>query len=307
MVPDADGSGRVNMMPVSTEHPLSMCQHWVTATKVEDIEVQSGNTISQFYSRLGIAILGTVCDGDCGLDSMHQMLGETSCPQSRRALRQELFEYLLYRIETPWMHDVLLASQEISKDDLELYRAAAPHVQPPRPPPSEPPAVAPAAHSPTPTPPPPTGARSPDTADGDAIVAAPAPSDGNAVVAAESAQLIFKALSWSLSTKEEGILVHVARSLPKAALDEQIRAYLCEQERATTTLAVPNTTLAVPNAKVVAPVAVNVNHLKSRMQVAALYDKYLEDMGCKACRECPGARSRPSPSNMCLGEMTCAR
>ena len=132
-----------------------------------------------------------------------------------------------------------------------------------------------------------TGARFPDTAEGDAIVAAPAPSDGNAVVAAESAQLIFKALSWSLSTKEEGILVHVARSLPKAALDEQIRAYLCEQERATTTLAVPNTTLAVPNAKVVAPVAVNVNHLKSRMQVAGLYDKYLENMGYKGMKRVP--------------------
>ena len=141
--------------------------------------------------------------------------------------------------------------------------------------------------TPTPTLPPPTGARSPDTADGDANVAALAPSDGNAVVTAESAELIFKALSWSLSTKEEGILVHVARSLPKAALDEQIRAYLCEQERATTTLAVPNTTLAVPNAKVVAPVAVNVNHLKSRMQVAALYDKYLEDMGCKGMQRVP--------------------
>ena len=62
-----------------------------------------GHGLQGFYSSKGIAVLGTVMDGDCGIDLACQMLGLPQTREQREALRVELNEYLMARVNKPWM------------------------------------------------------------------------------------------------------------------------------------------------------------------------------------------------------------
>ena len=52
-----------------------------------------------FYSRLGVAVLGAVMDGDCGIDTMCAMLHRPQTEDERRATREELHDYLVDALE----------------------------------------------------------------------------------------------------------------------------------------------------------------------------------------------------------------
>ena len=47
------------------------------------------HTIEGFYSTLGLALLGTVVDGDCGIDVACQMEGLPQTAEQRTLLREE--------------------------------------------------------------------------------------------------------------------------------------------------------------------------------------------------------------------------
>ena len=47
-----------------------------------------------FYSTLGVAVLGTAMDGDCGIDVACQMLSLPQTPAQRAGLREETAELL---------------------------------------------------------------------------------------------------------------------------------------------------------------------------------------------------------------------
>ena len=87
MIPDARGAA--DMMPVSADHPLSLCTHYV-AGAIMDIPVPGDDkTIAGFYSNRRIAVVETVTDGDCGLDTMTLMAGLERSLQTRNDIRQD--------------------------------------------------------------------------------------------------------------------------------------------------------------------------------------------------------------------------
>jgi len=86
------GKGAPEMVPVSERHPLAMCRHYVAATRIIDKEpgeVVHGLAFEDFYYRLGVSLLGTVMDGDCGPDVWCQMLAIEQTAKNRSALREE--------------------------------------------------------------------------------------------------------------------------------------------------------------------------------------------------------------------------
>jgi len=232
-------AGHAIMRPVSEEHPLHMCRHWLAVTPLSEPFPEPGDSIRSFYSRCGLALLGSVVNGDCGPDVMCQMLGENLTGENFLRVRTELSEYLLARWRTHWMHNLLVACAEIDQDDLNCYRSTQDAAPPP-------PAVPPAAPGPA-TPPPFVDAINLDDLDlpdDDTIVGPPTPPppdlpelagpptprgtrDSEAAVAvAEQDEIEFReALAWATSSTDDVLLLSLRRSLPEAVLDEQVRAY----------------------------------------------------------------------------------
>ena len=109
--------------PVSEDQPLSECRHFVACHKLPTSLQCEGDSISAFYSRLGVVLLSTVMDGDCGLDVACKMLGLPTNASCRDELRREIAEYLLERHECPWMHQLLAVCEELPMEDVERIRS----------------------------------------------------------------------------------------------------------------------------------------------------------------------------------------
>ena len=54
---------------------------------------------------------------------MTMMLGIPSSVSARQDLRIELSDYLIARIREPWLHDIMVACQELRLEDVKLYRS----------------------------------------------------------------------------------------------------------------------------------------------------------------------------------------
>ena len=106
------------MVPVSETHPLSMCSHFVAAVPMEGVCHEGGPGLQGYYSSRGLAVLGTVMDGDCGVDVACQMLCLPQTPDQRAALRVEISDYLLARVNKPWMQEVMGTLHEVNLDDV---------------------------------------------------------------------------------------------------------------------------------------------------------------------------------------------
>ena len=83
------------MMPVSEAHPLDMCSHFVAAVACPGICSEGGPGLQGYYSSKGVAVLGTVMDGKCGIDVACQMLGLPQTLAQRAVLREDIGVYLL--------------------------------------------------------------------------------------------------------------------------------------------------------------------------------------------------------------------
>ncbi len=70
-------AGKAVMQHVSEEHLLHECRHWTAGHHTTELlEPPVGASgIQAFYSHPGAVLLGTVVDGDCGLDVACMMLG----------------------------------------------------------------------------------------------------------------------------------------------------------------------------------------------------------------------------------------
>ena len=79
---------------------------------------EGGPGLQGFYSSKGLAFLGTVMDGDCGIDVACQMLCLPQTFAQRVALREEISDYLLARVNKPWMQEVMGILQEVNIDDV---------------------------------------------------------------------------------------------------------------------------------------------------------------------------------------------
>ena len=257
-----------------------------------------------FYSALGMALLGTVCDGDCGLDVCCQMLGRLQTLEERQKLREEISDYLLARVDVPWMQDAMAACQEIRSEDLAVARSgasspaapaavaaavapqlividapegSAPLPELPPPPPDLPPACALEAPPPLPPPnePPPNTAgciprssgESPDDA---AMPVVP----GIAATEHVDAAIITSAIAWAtgVNKNDKGLLNSIIEGLPIAVQHEQVHKYLAAKD------AQEAAVVAAADAKPTR-IVVQAGSLKSRMQVAEALHKELTRIG----------------------------
>lgn len=83
-------SGPPVWAPVSEDRPLIMCNHFVAGVCTDFVDVTGDlSTVDGLYSALGVHVVSTLADGDCGLDCMLQMIQEVSTPEARRQLRQD--------------------------------------------------------------------------------------------------------------------------------------------------------------------------------------------------------------------------
>ena len=84
----------VQLMQVSEDYPLNVCNHYVGGVAMGcQGPAVAVPTIEGFYTSLGIALLGTICDGDCGIDVACQMLGLPQTASQRALLREEPLEH----------------------------------------------------------------------------------------------------------------------------------------------------------------------------------------------------------------------
>ena len=154
------------------------------------------------------------------------------------------------RIRCPWMHDLMVALQEISADDVALFRSAEQASS----------ALA---------------LEHPAVADGSAHQH-PAVADGssNGGTRGEDhahsepihkADLTLKALTWSTALKDHALVTGLAGALPACVLEEQVRLYEARQDIAPVR----------PGNAVASPFLVHPHLLKSRTQAAAAFHQYL--------------------------------
>ena len=144
--------------------------------------------------------MGTVMDGDCGIDVMGMMLQRPQTAADRREIRQALYKYVVDRWEEPWLHDLLARAQEISWEAVEAYRTCG----------AGPCLVAVADD---------------DAGPADEVVE----TQGKPSTVVSSA--LEAALQWSTGLRDPGTLALVAQALPPAVREEQVREHTAAKER----------------------------------------------------------------------------
>jgi hypothetical protein len=119
----ARSGGHAEMHPISEAHPLSETHHWIAGHNIGGDMGQGVGPMQTFYNPLGMVLLGTVVDNDCGLDTMCMMLQMPQTAEHRDLLRIGVSDYLLRHLDTPWMHELMVALCELSGEDLNKARS----------------------------------------------------------------------------------------------------------------------------------------------------------------------------------------
>ena len=85
--------GQAMMLPVSEDCPLHTCKHFLAAVPTgagfSESAAVAASTIENFYLAYGMTLVGTVSDGDCGVDVACMMLGLPQGKEVRNTLRKE--------------------------------------------------------------------------------------------------------------------------------------------------------------------------------------------------------------------------
>ena len=89
------GHGHARIVPVSEKHPLHTTRHFVAAKQMDADISCIGDDIQSYYQRLGVVVLGTVTDGDFGVDCACLMLGLASTREARDQVRED-FHFFLF-------------------------------------------------------------------------------------------------------------------------------------------------------------------------------------------------------------------
>ena len=238
-----------------------MCTHFVAAVPMEGVCHEGGPCLQGYYSSRGLAVLGTVMDGDCGIDVACQMLGLPQTPAQRAALREEISDYLLARVNKPWMQEVMGTLQEVNLDDVrQILREPADAKWGDT-------AVAVAKRDTQPT----------------AVAVAVEVADQDT---AEAVVLRQNAIKWVTKSKDHSFIANVVDTLPAAVAYEQARLYQASKRAAV----VPH----APRAIVVYP-----HLLKSRQEAAQLFAAELRNEGGCQGHACHAPRLLSSLESWC--------
>ena len=200
--------GQARMVPVSEEHPLLETRHYVAAKQIEMNEASTGDGIQSHYQRLGVVLLGTVMDGDCGVDCACQMLGLPTSREARNQLRQDVSDYLMARVETPWMQNLMVCCHELHGEELLKHRSCGL---------SSSGLIDLTSDPPVPTHEPASHSKGAEIAAAQDLQLATIPSSAGDTYA--------EALQWATGVKDEGILAGMAAALPDGVLQEQLQSF----------------------------------------------------------------------------------
>ena len=87
----ADADGHLVGVPISEEYPLYRCRHFFASICVPGLGAMcaSNSPLEKFYSKLGVTVLGTLMEGNCGIDVMCQMLSDPSNDANLKRLRTD--------------------------------------------------------------------------------------------------------------------------------------------------------------------------------------------------------------------------
>ncbi len=195
----SEPSGSAALAPICAEYPLHKTCHFVAGIRIPECEVlENACSFETLYASLGVGVVPSVMDGDCALDVMTMMLGIPSSESARANLRLDISDYLRDRIDEPWLHDIMVACQELSHEDVELSK----HVTAPK-----------TKHAPT----------EPSPAVADLAIAA--------VVEAPDEET-FAAMQWASKLEDDSCVLSLIRSLPKHVVEEQVSLYRQRDETA---------------------------------------------------------------------------
>ena len=171
-----------------------------------------GPSLQCYYSSRGLAVLGAVVDGDCGIDVACQMLCLPQTLAQRAALREEISDYLLARVNKPWMQELMGTLQEVDSDDVrQILREPADAKWGDT-------AVAVAKRDTQPT----------------AVAVAVEVADQDT---AEAVGLRRDAIEWVTKSKDHSFIANLVDTLPAAVADEQVRLYQASKRAAIVPLA----------------------------------------------------------------------
>jgi len=250
----AQAGGSVQCAPISDEHPLSEARHFVAGLNIPESAVAANACdFDVFYASLGVATLATVCDGDCGLDAMCMMLGQPSCFAARRDLRITISDYLIPRIGEHWMHDVMVACQELLADDVTQARSESSLAL------AVPVAPAPAVAEPE------LGEEIADPKD-----------------AATPDAKTFAAMRWASKLQDDSHVCNLIRSLPKEIVEEQVRLH----EIAVATSTAETAVAELPKKQRKLQLC-STPHYHQRMLVAQRFHLYCQSEGIKVGSRLP--------------------
>ena len=191
----AQAGGSVELVPISEEHPLSQTCHFVAGIAIPECQTPPiACSFETLYASLGVGLIASSMDGDCGLDVMSMMLQITPSTSARNGLRIDISDYLIARMGEPWLHDIMVACQELRQEDVSLYRSGDAKIL-----------AAPAAPAPA------------------VAECAVATVEQNEVVTPD--EETFVAMRWASGLGDDSCVLGLIRSLPKQVVEEQLSLY----------------------------------------------------------------------------------
>ena len=218
-----DASTRLQV--ISDEFPLHRCRHYVAAVAAPDVAAVAASdskdamNFQAFYESRGIVLLGSVVDGDCGVDVMNMMLDKPQSLENRTQLRIELSDYLMDRVGSHWMQNLMVLCEELDPDLVKLSRSGC----------------------------------ASDVIDLTTVADALPPEVQSAVDAVDAAIVVHEripteeemnALRWASNLRDDGLVRNLARELPAQVIEEQIVKYKASCDAAA--VAVVSKKLCVP-------------------------------------------------------------
>ena len=200
-LPDAS----TRLQAISDEFPLHRCRHYVAAVAaalgaLDAPAAKDALNFQAFYESRGVVLLGSVVDGDCGVDVMNMMLGSPQSLENRTQLRIELSEYLMDRVGSHWMQNLMVLCEELDPDLVKLSRSGC----------------------------------ASDVIDLSTVADALPPEVQSAVDAVDAAIVVHEripaeeemnALRWASNLRDDGLVRSLARELPAQVIEEQLVKY----------------------------------------------------------------------------------
>ena len=236
----ATPEGYAKLLPISEDHPLSECRHFVASAKIVDAAVagtqRAATEFEELYASLGVVVLGTVVDGDCGIDVMTMMLSRPSTAAARKQLRIELSDYLISRVSEAWMLDLMVCCGELRAEDVVDFRKGG----------------AEAIVVPT------------------APAAAVAETESQAMGTAIETKVddeTYEAMCWASGLKQTAHVLGLIHSLPPEIVNEQVLLYRDRKSKPA---------VAEPNAKIT---VTSTAHYQIRSVIAAAFHAYCRHHG----------------------------